>query len=291
MSRGLCAIALADDPAERLRLFAGADGIVAAVPRAGLNVAVVTAWARRFGLALLDEVPSDAGPAPPLASLATVVLIADGRVRLLAGAYAEAVGAPAVAAPDPDAVATAVAAAPSARSATLVLLNDAFDEALLDALERGNAERVRSGRASLTVGIITAFDLPKLAWLLAKTLVLLNPRVPADASIGRFDGVRGAATLRPLGGGQASSSAREPWTDPRTLAQSVVAHGVAFDLSLGDVVLCGTSTRRCPSRGQQSLQAAFTTASASDSAETEGRRCGAARTTRRRWSGGSTVVG
>lgn len=239
MSPRLRAIALVDDPAERLRLFACADGTVAAVPRAGLNAAVVTAWVRRFGLALVDEVPPDASPASPLASLATVVLVADARVDPLARAYAEAVGAPAITATESDAIAAAVAAAPRARSATLVLLNDALDEPLVEAVERGNAERVRGGRAPLTVGMVTAFDLPKLAWLLAKTLVLLGSPVPSEASIGRFDGVRGAATLRPLGGAEPLGPAREPWADPGTLAQSVVAHGAAFDLSLGDVVLCG----------------------------------------------------
>jgi hypothetical protein len=239
MSRRLYAIALVDDPTARLRLFACSDGMIAAVPGAGLNVAVVGAWTRRLGVALLDEVQADVQPAPPLGSLATVVIVADARVGDLARTYAQAVGAPAVAALEPDAVAAEVAIAAGARSATLVVLNDALDEPLVSAVDRGNSERVRRGRAPLTVGIVTAFDLPKLAWLLAKTLVLLDPPAWPDAAIGRFDGVRGEATRRPLDGSRAPTAMDEPWNDPRTLAQSVVGHGVAFDLSLGDVVLCG----------------------------------------------------
>jgi hypothetical protein len=238
MSRRLHAIALVDDAAEHLRLFESAVGPGAVVPRAGLNAALVTAWARRFGLAFLQEVPADARPGLPLASVPTVVVVVDPRVASLARSYADAVGAPVVLAEDLGSVACAVAAASSARSATLVLLNDVFDEALIEAISRGNAERVRRGGLPLTVGIVTAFDPPKLAWLLVKTLACLDLPTPRDAAVGRFDGVSGAATLRSLDGSITAAETGEPWTDRRTIAQSVVAHGVAFDLSLGEVVLC-----------------------------------------------------
>ena len=239
MNSWLRAIALVDDPAERLRLFEGADGVVAAVPRAGVDAALVTKWARRFGLALLRDVPAGPDLASPLASLPTIVIVVDPRVASLARCYADAVGAPLVTAENPAAVALAVATEPSASSATLVLLNDVFGEELVAAINRGNAERISRDGRPLTAGIMTAFDRPKLAWLLAKTLACLGlPAPPPDAAVGRYDGLSNAATLRTLAGPVITGEDSEPWTDERTIAQSVLAHGVAFDLSLGEVVLC-----------------------------------------------------
>jgi hypothetical protein len=172
-----------------------------------------------------------------LTSLSTVVLVTDWRVVSLAQTYALAVGSEAQYIPGLDSLTTAVSTARSL-SVTLVLLNDAFDEKVVHAIARGNAVRVRSGQPPLTVGVMTAFDAPKLAWLFAKTLACLDMVAPSDALMGRFDGARGDTMWRLLGVDATATAASEPWTDPRTLAQSVVAHGVAFDLALGDVVLC-----------------------------------------------------
>lgn len=232
------AISLVDDPVNRLELFADADGVVAALPRIGLNIALVEAWARRFGVAVLENVPARARPASAIALLQTVVFAPDVQVGALASCYADAVGARLVPIADGDSLAEAIAAEPNAKSATLVLLNGALDEHLVDAVARGNAERIRLERTPLTTGLIAAFDPPKLAWLLAKTLICLNLPVPPDAAIGRFDGSRGTASLRLLARAAPATNVREPWVDPRTLVQSVVAHGAAFDLALGDVVLC-----------------------------------------------------
>jgi hypothetical protein len=232
------ALTLLDDPTHRFGLFANGDGVLAALPRAGLNEALVRAWARRFGVAMLDDVPRDAQLATAIRSLATVVYAPDAEVAGLARTYADAVGARLSPIADADSLARAIATEPNASSATVILLNENLDQPIVDALARGNAERVRSGRLPLSTGIITAFDPPKLAWLLAKTLVCLDLPVPPEAAIGRFDGSRGTVTIRNLADSAPAIELREPWIDPRTVAQSVVAHGAAFDLALGEVVLC-----------------------------------------------------
>jgi hypothetical protein len=231
-------IALVDGPADELGLLLDGDHVLATVPRTGLNEAVVRDWAGRFGVAMRADVPPDVRPAGAIGSLATAVLAPDPPVEGLAGAYASAVGAPLVPVADPDALAAAIATEPSASSATVVLRSERLDHHLIDALARGNAERVQSGRPPLAIGMVAAFDPPKLAWLLAKTLVCLGLTASRDAAIGRFDGISNTVTTRSLGGGAAATARSEPWIDRRTVAQSVVAHGAAFDLGLGDVVLC-----------------------------------------------------
>lgn len=210
---------------------------------AGVDRAVVDQWLERHGIVPGVVVGAEFSR---LRSSKTRILCCDERVLSLATRYGDAVSAPVSAVEGPEALTHAVSTIGDWSSLTLFMLNDRITEALVYRI--ASANRRREG-GPLPYGFMTGFTPSHLAWLVAKTLIKLM--LPSERQLGfaDFDGETREVVsyaLDPASGATERLELVEPWQDRRTCVLSVRTHGVSFDMSLGETVLCGHMDPRLP---------------------------------------------
>jgi hypothetical protein len=185
---------------------------------------------------LIGGAVSDEGPPPPFLHLPTLVVCADDRLRDLAALYAHAVDAPMVTASVPDDIGAAIDASARA-SVTLVVQNDKLEEPLCQA-----AAAAARRHPGLSYGFLSAFTPEHLAWLIVKSWAMFLRRLPETVGFAYWSFSSPAATTRTrsvTSGVTTQERMEAPWRSDAVTMLNLRAHGAPFDVSMGDVVLCG----------------------------------------------------
>jgi hypothetical protein len=231
-------VARLDERARRpLSLSRESGQLVATLRPGGLKTPTLVDWLERHHVPfLIGGAPSDEGLPPPLFQLATLVICADDRVRDLAVLYAHAADAPIVTVSTPEDVGGAIGAA-APLSVTFVLLNSTLDEPLCQA-----AAAAARRHPGLSYGFLSAFTPEHLAWLIVKTWAMFLRPLPERVGFAEWSFSSPGATLRTrsvASGATTQEPVEAPWRADAVTMLSLRAHGAPFDVSMGDVVLCG----------------------------------------------------
>jgi len=232
------AVRLDERAGQPLSLSAEGGRAVATLRPVGLKRAVVAEWLRRCHVpVLLDSPPAGATLEPfTLLPVSTIVVCADERISDIAALYARSVDAPVRIVRSPE-EATAAIDASTASSATFFVLNDRLTEPLCHA-----AAAASGRRPGFTYGFMSAFTPEHLGWLIVKSWALFLRPFPDTVGFAdwTFSGPAATARVRFTDSGRTSEArADEPWRSSAVTMLSIRGHGAPFDLSLGDVVLCG----------------------------------------------------
>jgi hypothetical protein len=216
-----------------------------------LDADLLRRWLARLDIPLLTA-PTQAAPFHgALAVIPSVVLCCDARVRSIARIYADAIGAQCIDASDTTLAREMLCTPAGVRSVTLFVLSDALSEPLCNAIWSGNQLRRHTGNVCLPFGVMCGSDEDHLAWLVAKTLVILvGAPLPERIGLLEHDGFLLRNTARFISRAQGAltieAPPRMPWTSDDFHAAAVFTHGVSYDASLGDVALCGRPNRLLP---------------------------------------------
>jgi hypothetical protein len=230
---------------------------------AGLHTAVLEGWLERTCTRRLSISSLIGGKFPyPLIEVASLVICCDSRTESLAYIYAQSIGSCLLYASSTAELEALLVNARDVQSATLFLLNDALDESICNAIWVANRIRQEAGQPALTFGFMTGFNTELLAWLIAKTLVLLT-RLPLGEHVGfaDFNGIQSQLSVRFIstidGSTEEVPDFPTPWMSKTVDVFAGFMHGVSFDAFLGDTALCGHLEPSLPSEHLYSAPSCF----------------------------------
>jgi hypothetical protein len=208
----------------------------------GLNEEVIRHWLSRFGVVHRHRKDVTNWLPKPVVNISTLVICCDPRVADLAELYAKATGTAIRHTKTCEELELAVESAKDIGSVTIFILNDEFEETTCHLVWRANQRRLAHGDQPLKAGFMTAFTSQQLAWLVTKTLILLQrPQLPR-VGFANYHAATSQITTRIRAadtGATCDTEIENPWSCDEIMVMSVCAHGVSFDASLGRVALCG----------------------------------------------------